>query len=50
MTNLYKILVEKRNEKRPLPIRLIEVKMGLEVSWVYHGYAEFIWIWTGPNN
>jgi len=39
-----------RNEKRPLPRRLIEVKMGLEVSRIYHVYAELIWIWTGPTN
>jgi hypothetical protein len=33
-------LSREKNEKRPLPRGLIEVKMGLEVSMIYHVYAE----------
>jgi hypothetical protein len=46
MTNVYKILVEKRS----LPRRLMEFKMGLQVSRLYHVYAELMWIRTGPTN
>jgi hypothetical protein len=50
MTNIYKTVVEKRNEDRPLPGGLIEFTMGHEVSRICNVYDELVWLWTGLTN